>query len=107
MARNAPLNWCRQFSEACCRRSERISITVICDSAATLALRTNAPLYAVDIWFEPERVAASIKRIEVPGPEEGPLDARVRVVTQRLADAYQEAIARHPQDWHMLQKLWL
>jgi KDO2-lipid IV(A) lauroyltransferase len=32
---------------------------------------------------------------------------RVRLVTQRLADAFAVGIAEHPQDWHMLQKLWL
>ena len=74
---------------------------------ALLALRTGAPLYAVDIWFAPERVEAEIRRIALPGEDEGPLDVRVKLVTQRLADAYAIGIARHPQDWHMLQKLWL
>ena len=27
-------------------------------------------------------------------------------MTQALADAYAEAITEHPQDWHMLQRLW-
>ena len=35
------------------------------------------------------------------------VDVRVRLVTQRLADAFATGIAAHPQDWHMLQKLWL
>lgn len=74
---------------------------------ALLALRTRAPLYAVDIWFEPDHVAAEIRRIELPDPADGPLSERVKLVTQRLADAYEIGIAAHPQDWHMLQKLWL
>ncbi|RZU49017.1 KDO2-lipid IV(A) lauroyltransferase [Krasilnikovia cinnamomea] len=74
---------------------------------ALVALRTGAPLYAVDMWFTPERTEASMRRIPLPGPDEGPLTARVRVATQRLADAFAEGIAAHPQDWHMLQKLWL
>ncbi|MEV6493812.1 phosphatidylinositol mannoside acyltransferase [Actinoplanes sp. NPDC051633] len=74
---------------------------------AILALRTNAPLYAVDIWFTADRAECEIRRIELPAQEEGPLDVRVKLVTQRLADAYEIGIARHPQDWHMLQKLWL
>jgi KDO2-lipid IV(A) lauroyltransferase len=28
-------------------------------------------------------------------------------MTQALADAYASGIAEHPQDWHMLQRLWL
>jgi hypothetical protein len=27
-------------------------------------------------------------------------------MTQGLADAFADAIAAHPQDWHMLQRLW-
>jgi phosphatidylinositol dimannoside acyltransferase len=74
---------------------------------ALLALRTGAPLYAVDLWFSTERARGSVERIPLPDPSDGPLDVRVRVVTQRLADAFAKGIADHPQDWHMLQKLWL
>jgi lauroyl/myristoyl acyltransferase len=35
------------------------------------------------------------------------LRARVTSATQRLADFFAHHIARHPADWHMLQKLWL
>jgi phosphatidylinositol dimannoside acyltransferase len=72
---------------------------------ALLALRTGAPLYAVDLWFTDKQTLGSIRRIE-PATE-GALDVRVKQTTQRLADAFAESIARHPQDWHMLQKLWL
>jgi phosphatidylinositol dimannoside acyltransferase len=74
---------------------------------ALLALGTEAPLYAADMWFTPTRTVCEIRRIELPDPSEGPLDVRVKLVTQRLADAYAIGIADHPQDWHMLQKLWL
>ncbi|WP_444542444.1 phosphatidylinositol mannoside acyltransferase [Couchioplanes azureus] len=72
---------------------------------ALLALRTGAPLFAVDLWFSPERTMARVRRIEPAA--EGPLDVRVKETTQRVADAFAEGIAQHPQDWHMLQKLWL
>jgi KDO2-lipid IV(A) lauroyltransferase len=74
---------------------------------ALLALRTGAPLYAVDLWYTPTQARGSIRRIEMPDPAEGALDVRVKLVTQRLADAFAVGIADHPQDWHMLQKLWL
>jgi lauroyl/myristoyl acyltransferase len=74
---------------------------------ALLALTTGAPLLAADLWYSADRVECVLKHIPVPGPDEGPLDARVRLVTQRLADAFAAGIAAHPQDWHMLQKLWL
>lgn len=72
---------------------------------AILAIRTGAPLYAVDLWFDGQRTMARMREI-VP-PAEGPLDERVKRTTQLLADAYAAGIADHPQDWHMLQKLWL
>lgn len=72
---------------------------------AILAIRNNAPLYAVDLSFTPTQTFAVLRRI-VP-PAEGPLDVRVKQTTQLLADAYAAGIAEHPQDWHMLQKLWL
>jgi KDO2-lipid IV(A) lauroyltransferase len=72
---------------------------------AILAIRTGAPLYAADLWFSPTRTEAVLRRITPP--TDGPLDERVRRTTQALADAYAIGIAEHPQDWHMLQKLWL
>jgi len=74
---------------------------------AILALRTGAPLYAAHLWFTPDRSLGGIRRIELPGPDEGPLDVRVRITTQRLAEAFERGIAAYPQDWHMLQRLWL
>ena len=74
---------------------------------AILALRTGAPLYAADIWYTPTQAVCTIQRVELPAESEGALDVRVKMITQRLADAFEKSIAAHPQDWHMLQKLWL
>ncbi|HTJ33994.1 MAG TPA: phosphatidylinositol mannoside acyltransferase [Dactylosporangium sp.] len=75
---------------------------------ALLALRTGAPLYVVDMWFDADAAAGHLYGpVDMPGPDEGPLDARVRIVTQRVADVFAAGIARHPEDWHMLQRFWL
>jgi lauroyl/myristoyl acyltransferase len=75
---------------------------------ALLALRTGAPLYVVSMWYEPDAPVGHLRGpIEVPGPETGPLDVRVRALTQRLADRLATGIAEHPRDWHMLQRMWL
>lgn len=75
---------------------------------ALLALRTGAPLYVVDMWFDADAAAGYLAGpIPMPGADEGGLDARVRIVTQRVADRFAEGIARHPEDWHMLQRFWL
>ncbi|GGM40984.1 phosphatidylinositol mannoside acyltransferase [Micromonospora sonchi] len=75
---------------------------------ALLALRTGAPLYVASMWYEPDAAGASIEGpLPLPGPQEGTLDMRVRTLTQRIADGLAAGIARHPQDWHMLQRMWL
>ncbi|MDO3704115.1 phosphatidylinositol mannoside acyltransferase [Micromonospora sp. C28SCA-DRY-2] len=75
---------------------------------ALLALRTGAPLYVASMWYEPDAACASlVGPLPVPGAEEGPLDERVRSLTQRIADSLAAGIARHPEDWHMLQRMWL
>jgi KDO2-lipid IV(A) lauroyltransferase len=72
---------------------------------AILAIRTGAPLVAVGLSFTDTQTYAVLRPI-TPATE-GPLDQRVKATTQLLADAYAAGIAEHPQDWHMLQKLWL
>lgn len=75
---------------------------------ALLAIRTGAPLFVVNMWYQPEvPCGQTVGPLAVPGPEVGSLDIRVRVLTQRVADELARGIAAHPQDWHMLQKMWL
>ncbi|MEH0841511.1 phosphatidylinositol mannoside acyltransferase [Micromonospora sp. CPCC 205711] len=74
---------------------------------ALLAIRTGAPLYIASLWYEPDTACASLEGpIPLPDPDSAPLDARVRVLTQRIADGLAAGIARHPEDWHMLQRMW-
>ncbi|MET7968091.1 phosphatidylinositol mannoside acyltransferase [Micromonospora sp. NPDC005305] len=75
---------------------------------ALLVLRTGAPLYVASLWYEPDGARAAIEGpLELPEEDSAPLDARVRAVTQRIADGLAAGIARHPEDWHMLQRMWL
>lgn len=74
---------------------------------ALLAIRTGAPLYVASMWYEPDAACGRLEGpLEVPEPDSGPLDARVRTLTQRIADQLAAGIARHPEDWHMLQRMW-
>lgn len=75
---------------------------------ALLALRTGAPLYVTTMWFEPDRARGALEGpLPMPDPASGSLDERVRRLTQQVADRMAAGIARHPQDWHMMQRLWL
>ena len=73
---------------------------------ALLALRTGAPLLPVSLWYAgPDWAARIHEPIDVPAT--GRLTEKVATMTQQLADVFAGAVAAHPQDWHMLQPLWL
>ncbi len=75
---------------------------------ALLAIRTGAPLFVVALWYDGDGPRASLEGpVAIPAPQSGTLDQRVRVLTQTIADGLAEGIAKHPADWHMLQRLWL
>src|SRR6195952_681386 len=69
---------------------------------ALLALRTGAALIATTLWYSGDAVTGRWEaRTEAPIPH-----TDVATMTQVLADAFAAAIAAHPADWHMLQRLW-
>jgi lauroyl/myristoyl acyltransferase len=73
---------------------------------ATLALLTGAPLYPVTMHFEgPMSIGVVHDRVEIP--ESLPKSERVAHMTQQIARAFEIGIAKHPEDWHMLQRVWL
>ncbi|HZM76797.1 MAG TPA: phosphatidylinositol mannoside acyltransferase [Candidatus Limnocylindrales bacterium] len=75
---------------------------------AMLALRTGAPLFVTHMWNEPDAPCGRlIGPLPMPDPTEGPLGERVKTLTQRVADELGRGIVANPQDWHMMQKLWL
>ncbi|MBA8960726.1 KDO2-lipid IV(A) lauroyltransferase [Rhodococcus percolatus] len=67
---------------------------------AKLAIDTGAPLLPVHCWFTDRGWGFRI---------DPPIDttAGVAAATQALADRFEANIAAHPEDWHMLQPLWL
>jgi phosphatidylinositol dimannoside acyltransferase len=73
---------------------------------AVLAMRTGAPTFTVDLWYEEDGPKGHI-RGPLELPTEGALDERVRAATQLFADSMAAGIAEHPADWHMLQRMWL
>lgn len=74
--------------------------------SAALAVKTGAALFPVTLWFDGADWGARIHD-EIPVPGEGDTRSRMRVMTQRLAHAYEEGIRAHPEDWHMLQRVWV
>ncbi|MFB8178350.1 phosphatidylinositol mannoside acyltransferase [Streptomyces sp. NPDC055966] len=74
---------------------------------ALLAQQTGALLLPVTLWYDDSPIMKGQVHppIEVPGS--GTRAEKTSVMTQALADAFATGIADHPEDWHMLQRLWL
>lgn len=80
---------------------------------ATLAVTAGVALFPVSICYErlaaggPARWGQVIRfhpRVEVPAV--GDRAAKVAAMTQAVADALSEGIREHPEDWHMLQRVF-
>jgi lauroyl/myristoyl acyltransferase len=78
---------------------------------ALLALRTGAALHPVSIWHEPSGGGEDRLVIRfhdpVDAPSSGTTREKVTAMTQAVADVFGAAIRAHPEQWHMLQPLWL
>ena len=74
---------------------------------AALAHDTGAALLPVTLWYPDRRALARPDPPQVRVPATGDRAAKVRAMTQQMADAFAEAIAAHPADWHMLQRVWV
>ena len=66
---------------------------------ARLALETGATLLPVTLAFTKDGW-----EITFHDPVE---HTDLQTMTQAMADAFAAGIAKHPADWHMLQRLWL
>jgi KDO2-lipid IV(A) lauroyltransferase len=74
-------------------------------ATAALAVHTGAALMPVATWFEGEDWGAHIYE-EIEVPEEGTRGEKIAAMSQQLARVFETAIAEHPQDWHMLQRVF-
>ncbi|GAA2593409.1 MULTISPECIES: phosphatidylinositol mannoside acyltransferase [Streptomyces] len=74
---------------------------------ALLAQQTGALLLPVTLWYDDSPVMQGRVHPAVEVPESGTRAEKTSVMTQALADAFSSGIADHPEDWHMLQRLWL
>jgi len=73
---------------------------------ALLAVRTGATLLPVTLWYDDPAPWSARIHAAVPDPGEGTEQERVAAMTQAMAHAFEDGIAAHPADWHMLQRLW-
>jgi KDO2-lipid IV(A) lauroyltransferase len=69
--------------------------------SAKLAIATGAPLHPAHVHYEGDDCVVEIQ--DALDTSSGDVTA----ITQALADQFAANIAKHPEDWHMLQPQWL
>ncbi|MFE1956493.1 phosphatidylinositol mannoside acyltransferase [Streptomyces sp. NPDC059479] len=74
---------------------------------ALLAQQTGALLLPATLWYDDSPVMRGQVHPAIEVPETGTRAEKTSVMTQAVADVFATGIAEHPEDWHMLQRLWL
>ena len=72
---------------------------------ALLAVRTGIPLITAYVSYT--ETGIHIKFDSVAIPTKGTESERIADVVQRCADLFAKGISSAPQDWHMLQRIWI
>jgi phosphatidylinositol dimannoside acyltransferase len=74
--------------------------------AAALAVQTGAALMPVILWFEGNQWGAHVhEEIPVPAGDDG--EQKAAAMMQEIAHLFEAGIRAHPQDWHMLQRVFV
>lgn len=72
---------------------------------ALLALKTQAPLITAFVSYTENGIHIDFKNVVLPSA--GEEDTKVREIVQMTAKHFEEGISQNPQDWHMLQRIWV
>ena len=71
---------------------------------ALLAMKTSAPLITAFVSYTDSGIHIDFNEVAIPNS--GSDEDRVLGIVQRMAKQFEEGIYEHPQDWHMLQRIW-
>jgi KDO2-lipid IV(A) lauroyltransferase len=72
---------------------------------ALLALRTKAPLITAFVSYTEGGVHIEFRNIIVPSS--GDESSKVKEIVQMTAQYFEDGISESPEDWHMLQRIWI
>jgi len=72
---------------------------------ALLALKTKAPLITAFVSYTENGIHIDFKNVVLPSA--GEVSAMVHEIVQMTAKHFEEGISQTPQDWHMLQRIWV
>jgi lauroyl/myristoyl acyltransferase len=72
---------------------------------ALLALRTKAPLVTAFVTYT--EIGVHIEFRNVILPSSGDESSKVKEIVQMTAHYFEDGISESPEDWHMLQRIWI
>ncbi len=72
---------------------------------AVLALNTGAPLITAFVSYTENGILIHFEPVAIP--RVGSHEEKVATVVQNCALDFEKGIASHPEDWHMLQRIWV
>jgi len=72
---------------------------------ALLALRTKAPLITAFVTYTDNGVHIEFRNVVLPSG--GDESSKVKEIVQVTAQYFEDGISENPQDWHMLQRIWV
>jgi KDO2-lipid IV(A) lauroyltransferase len=72
---------------------------------ALLALRTKAPLITAFVSYTDNGVHIEFRHVVLP--KRGDESSKVQEIVQMTAQYFEDGISENPQDWHMLQRIWV
>lgn len=72
---------------------------------ALLAIRTGIPLITAYVSYTASGIHITFESVGIPS--EGSEEERINHVVQSCANSFAKGIAAAPQDWHMLQRIWI
>jgi KDO2-lipid IV(A) lauroyltransferase len=71
---------------------------------ALLALKTKAPLITAFVSYTESGIHIDFNEVAIPTA--GSEQEKVEAVVQLTARHFENGISEHPEDWHMLQRIW-
>lgn len=74
---------------------------------AVLTLRAGVPLIPACIYMRPDGGWHAWVMDPIDDGVSGETPENVAILTQRVAEAYEQMIARHPEQWHAFSRMWL
>ena len=72
---------------------------------ALLSIKTGIPLVVAHVSYTDTGIHIDFHSVEVP--TSGTESERISATVQLTADLFARGISEHPEDWHMLQRIWV